>query len=92
MTTRARKDGDRLQPLGLDGEKKLQDILVDAKVPRDQRDLVPLVCDGSGVLAVCGRTIAHRARVKPRTAQVLRLTTIARAGSSAASGWLPPVT
>jgi tRNA(Ile)-lysidine synthase len=76
----------------MEGEKKLQDILVDAKVPRDQRDLIPLVCDATGVIAVCGHTIAHRARITPRTSQVLKLTTVHRAGRSAASGWLPPVT
>ncbi len=92
MFVRARKDGDRLQPLGMEGEKKLQDILVDAKVPRDQRDLVPLVCDSTGVVVVCGHAIAHRARVTPHTSQVLKVTTVQRAGRSAASGWLPPVT
>jgi tRNA(Ile)-lysidine synthase len=92
LFVRARKDGDRIQPLGLDGEKKLQDLMVDAKIARDQRDLVPLVCDSHGVLVVCGHTIAHRARLTPRTSQVMKVTAIPRPGRSAASGWLPPVT
>ena len=92
LFVRARKDGDRLRPLGLSGEKKLQDLLVDNKVPRDQRDVTPLVCDSSGVLVVCGQTIAHRARVTPQTGQVMKITVIPRAGSSEASGFLPPVT
>ncbi|MBZ0136748.1 MAG: tRNA lysidine(34) synthetase TilS [Planctomycetes bacterium] len=92
LFVRARKDGDRLRPLGLSGEKKLQDILVDNKVSRDQRDVIPLVCDASGVLVVCGQTIAHRARVTPQTHQVMRITMIPRTGTSDASGFLPPVT
>jgi tRNA(Ile)-lysidine synthase len=92
LFVRGRKDGDRMRPLGLSGEKKLQDILVDNKVPRDQRDVIPLVCDASGVLVVCGQTIAHRARVTPQTHQVMRVTMIPRTGTSDASGFLPPVT
>ena len=33
---RSRKPGDRMRPLGLGGSKKLQDILVDAKVPAER--------------------------------------------------------
>jgi tRNA(Ile)-lysidine synthase len=92
LFVRGRKDGDRLRPLGLSGEKKLQDVLVDSKVPRTERDTIPLVCDSTGILVVCGQTIAHRARVTPQTSQIMKVTTIARAGSSDASGFLPPVT
>ncbi len=40
---RARRDGDRLALPG--GARKLQDVLVDARVPRALRDLVPVVVD-----------------------------------------------
>jgi tRNA(Ile)-lysidine synthase len=92
LFVRGRKDGDRLRPLGLSGEKKLQDVLVDAKVMRDQRDTIPLVCDSSGILVVSGHCIAHRARITPQTNQVMKVTCIARAGTSDASGFMPPVT
>ncbi|MCC7508289.1 MAG: tRNA lysidine(34) synthetase TilS [Planctomycetes bacterium] len=92
LFVRGRKDGDRVQPLGMEGEKKLQDVLVDNKVPREERELVPLVCDSSGLLVVCGNTIAHRARVTPVTSQVMKLTAIPRTGGSEASGFLPPIT
>jgi tRNA(Ile)-lysidine synthase len=43
LTVRARRDGDRLRcPVGV---RKLQDLLVDAHVPRACRDLVPVVVD-----------------------------------------------
>jgi tRNA(Ile)-lysidine synthase len=91
LFVRGRKDGDRLKPLGMDGVKKLQDILVDAKVPQEQRNLLPLVCDSRGILVVAGHCIAHRARVTPGTVQILKLTLINRPGKSAASGFLQPV-
>ena len=44
LSVRRRRDGDRFQPLGMDGDKKLQDFLVDEHVPRSERDVTPLVC------------------------------------------------
>ena len=35
--------GDRMQPLGIEGSQKLQDIFVNEKVPVKQRGLVPIV-------------------------------------------------
>lgn len=48
LTVRARLPGDRIRPAGLDGTKKLQDLLVDRKVPRRERDRVPVVVDATG--------------------------------------------
>jgi tRNA(Ile)-lysidine synthetase-like protein len=92
LVVRGRKDGDRIQPLGMEGEKKIQDLLVDKKVPREERDTIPMVCDSTGVVWVVGHTIAHRARVVPTTTQIIRFTSMARTGRSDASGFMPPVT
>ena len=73
LMVRSRKAGDRLRPLGLRGQKKLQDILVDAKVPRDERDGVPIVTDNAGIVWVVGHCIADRVKVTPTTKQVIRL-------------------
>ncbi|MFN7978179.1 MAG: tRNA lysidine(34) synthetase TilS [Vicinamibacterales bacterium] len=48
LTVRSRRPGDRLRPVGLGGSKKVQDLLVDRKVARGIRDLVPVVTDASG--------------------------------------------
>ena len=73
LTVRSRRRGDRFRPLGLGGEKKLQDYLVDAKVPRDERDAVPLVCASWGIAWVVGHRIDERARVGEDTRTVLHL-------------------
>jgi tRNA(Ile)-lysidine synthase len=47
---RCRRAGDRMHPYGMQGSKKIQDILVDAKVPLMQRSRIPLVeCEGEVV-------------------------------------------
>ena len=48
LVVRSRQPGDRLRPVGLGGSKKLQDLLVDRKVARAGRDLVPVVTDAAG--------------------------------------------
>jgi tRNA(Ile)-lysidine synthase len=73
LVVRSRRRGDRFRPLGLGGEKKLQDHLVDAKVPRHQRDAVPLVCAPWGIAWVVGHRIDERAKVREGTSRVLRL-------------------
>lgn len=73
LVVRSRQPGDRLRPLGLRGQKKLQDILVDAKVPREERDAVPIIADDAGIVWVTGHCIADRVKVTPRTRQVIHL-------------------
>jgi len=73
LRVRSRRPGDRFQPLGLAGEKKLQDFFVDARIPRAQRDAVPLVCGKPGIVWVVGHRIDGRARVTETTRRLLRL-------------------
>ncbi len=64
LTVRSRRPGDRLHPLGAPGHRKLQDLLVDRKVPRRERDRVPVVVDGTGrIVWVGGLTMAEECRV-----------------------------
>jgi tRNA(Ile)-lysidine synthase len=48
FTVRGRLPGDRLRPLGLGGSKSLQDLFVDRRVPRGERDRIPVVLDATG--------------------------------------------
>jgi len=73
LIVRSRRPGDRLRPLGLGGEKKLQDLLVDAKVALEERDLVPLVCAGWGIAWVVGHRIDERAALTETSSRALHL-------------------
>ncbi len=53
MQIRTRRDGDRIELAGV-GRKKIQDFFVDAKVPREKRDKIPLVVRGNEVIAILG--------------------------------------
>jgi tRNA(Ile)-lysidine synthase len=71
LTVRSRRPGDRFRPLGLGGSKKVQDLLIDSKVPREERSAVPLLCDRSGVLWVVGHRLDERAAIKKSTRRAL---------------------
>ena len=74
LLVRNRRPGDRLAPLGLGGHKKVQDILVDRKVARPQRDAVPIVTTGDGRLIwVAGHVMSDDFRVTARTTGVITL-------------------
>jgi tRNA(Ile)-lysidine synthase len=75
LAVRNRRTGDRFRPFGLDGQKKLQDFLVDRKVARAERDRVPLVVDENDrILWVAGHEIDEAFRVTDASQAVLILT------------------
>jgi tRNA(Ile)-lysidine synthase len=72
LLVRNRRPGDRLHPAGLGGKsKKLQDLLVDAKVPRRRRDAVPLLCSGTEILWAMGVRTDQRFLAQSDTKQRL---------------------
>lgn len=74
LTVRSRRRGDRWWPCGAPGRKTLADFFVDAKVPRPQRDGVPLIVAADGrIVWVVGHRIGHEFRVTSATTGVLLL-------------------
>ena len=73
LTVRRRQPGDRFQPLGMNNTKRLQDFMVDAKIPSTWRDRVPLVCLPDGIVWVAGWRISERVKVTEATKRVLRI-------------------
>lgn len=71
IIVRTREDGDRLIPLGMEGTKKIKDFLLDLKVPVEERDRLPLVCDNRGIIWVVGYRIDERYKVNSSTDIVL---------------------
>jgi tRNA(Ile)-lysidine synthase len=65
------RPGDRLRPLGLGGSKKLQDVFVDAKVPREDRPSWPVLEGDGAVIWVPGLARGEGAAVTAATRRVL---------------------
>ncbi len=74
LMVRTWQPGDRFQPLGMAQEKKLQDFFVDQKVPRRQRQRIPLlVASDERIAWVIGQRIAEPFKVTSKSAAVLRV-------------------
>jgi tRNA(Ile)-lysidine synthase len=73
LLVRGRNPGDRFRPLGLPAEKKLKELLIEAKIPAGRRAEVPLVCDREGIVWVAGLRPAERCRVHAGTRRLLVL-------------------
>jgi tRNA(Ile)-lysidine synthase len=67
------RPGDRFWPQGAPGVKKLQDFLVDSKIPRWLRPHLPLLAGGGQILWVPGLRVADPVKIIPETRNVLEL-------------------
>ncbi|WP_130889952.1 tRNA lysidine(34) synthetase TilS [Fusobacterium ulcerans] len=54
LKIRSRNDGDRMIPIGMISEKKVKDILINEKVPKEKRDTIPLVLHNEEIVWIAG--------------------------------------
>jgi len=73
LVVRSRKHGERFQPLGMSQPKKLNEFMIDSKIPRAWRKNVPIVCSPQQIIWVVGWRIDERVKVTDNTKQVLCL-------------------
>lgn len=64
-TVRTFRPGDRFQPSGMNGTKKVKDFFIDRKIPASQRRRIPLLYSGDRLLWICGLRTAEPGRVSP---------------------------
>ncbi|RIX49234.1 tRNA lysidine(34) synthetase TilS [Paenibacillus nanensis] len=75
LHVRNRLPGDRIQILGLNGSKKVQDMFVDEKIPPSIRESYPLLCDAAGrLLWIPGLRRSSHALTGGGSRRVLRVT------------------
>ncbi|MGB3096593.1 MAG: tRNA lysidine(34) synthetase TilS, partial [Candidatus Deferrimicrobiaceae bacterium] len=76
LSVRPLKAGDRVRPFGLEADKKVKEILIDRKIPRDERWGRPVVCDSRGeILWIPGVIRSSHAPVTPKTRRTIVLRT-----------------
>lgn len=67
LVVRTWRRGDRIVPLGMTGQKKLQDVFTDKKVPRGERRRVPVLADDEKVVWVVGAAVSESVKVTDET-------------------------
>ncbi|MEJ2695630.1 MAG: tRNA lysidine(34) synthetase TilS [Candidatus Sulfobium sp.] len=73
LSIRSRRKGDYFYPLGFGRRKKLQDFFVDEKVPREERDSIPVVVSRGDIVWIAGYRADERFRVGHGTERFLKL-------------------
>jgi tRNA(Ile)-lysidine synthase len=73
LMVRTRAEGDRIRQLGMEGTKTLQDLFVDEKVPRSERDHVPVITSGDEIVWVAGLRISDDFKVTSKSRRFIDL-------------------
>lgn len=73
INIRNRRNGDIFKPLKSTGTKKLKEFFIDEKIPREQRDRIPLIAKGNEIIWIIGYKISDKFKVTENTKNVLML-------------------
>ena len=72
LTVRSWQEGDRFQPLGMRGKKKISDLLIEQKVPLNKKSEIPILVDAKGfIVAVWPWRIDERFKITAKTKKVI---------------------
>jgi tRNA(Ile)-lysidine synthase len=74
LTIRFPRPGDRMQPFGMKGHKKLSDLFIDMKIPRRMRVETPVIESNGEVLWVVGVAASEATRMNDHATDIVRIT------------------
>ena len=73
LVVRNRRRGDKFQPLGMTGTKKIKDFFIDERVPREKRDTIPIIADQEDIIWIAGYRMSECYKVDTKTKNILIL-------------------
>lgn len=73
ILVRYRKDGDRIIPLGMNGNKKLKDIFIDMKIPKEERDNTPILCFDEKIAWIIGIRTSEEYKLTNKSKNILKV-------------------
>lgn len=73
LVVRDRREGDRYQPLGAPGQKKLKEIMRAKGIPSSQRAKHPVFLSGSEIVWIPGLPVSERFKIKKTTTGVFEI-------------------
>ncbi len=73
LRIRAPLPGDRIQPFGMTGTKKLSDIFIDKKIPASARPTSLVIADTRDILWLVGIATSEKCRVSPAAGRAVRI-------------------
>ncbi|NRW80953.1 tRNA(Ile)-lysidine synthetase-like protein [Clostridium beijerinckii] len=73
ISIRNRKNGDKIIPLGMSGSKKLKDIFIDMKIPKNERECIPILCFDERIAWVIGIRISEEYKLTSKSTNILKV-------------------
>ena len=73
ISIRNRNDGDKIIPLGMSGSKKIKDIFIDMKIPKEERDNIPILCFDENIAWIIGIRTSENYKVTNETKNILKV-------------------
>ena len=73
LTLRRWREGDRFTPLGMTGEKKVSDFLIDAKMSMAEKGRQFVLCSGDKIVWLVGQRIDEKHKITSSTENVIRI-------------------
>lgn len=73
LVIRTRLPGDYIAVNNSGGRKKIKDYFIDSKIPREERDRILLVADGSEIVWIAGFRLSQNYMVEEHTRTILRI-------------------
>jgi tRNA(Ile)-lysidine synthase len=70
LTVRSRREGDRYQPLGSPGRKKLKEIMRAKKIPLRERNKRPVFLSAGEIVWIYGLPVAEKFKIVPETKDI----------------------
>lgn len=73
LTIRTRRNGDIIQPFGMQGKMKLKKYFINKNIPEHDRDKIVLLCKGNEVLWAVGIGLSEKLRTKDKPTHKLKM-------------------
>jgi tRNA(Ile)-lysidine synthase len=73
ISIRNRNDGDKITPLGMSGNRKLKDIFIDVKIPKEERDNIPILCFDEKIAWVIGIRTSENYKLTNESKNILKV-------------------
>ncbi|WP_072990184.1 tRNA lysidine(34) synthetase TilS [Clostridium cavendishii] len=70
---RKRLDGDKIVPIGMTGTKKIKDIFINLKIPKDKRDEIPIVTFDNKIAWIVGIKVSDEFKINKDTKNLLKI-------------------
>lgn len=70
---RYRKNGDKFIPMGMKGSKKIKDLFMDLKIPKEKRDAIPLIIFDEDISWIVGYRISDKFKINKDTKKILKI-------------------